>query len=104
MGHEHNHEHHGRPHPHGDKHKKIVCHTETCEKITIAVPAEVSAHADIKAISLECEDKRVIKERKRNSMKFEIVQEIFAKIPIDFVAEVEVKNETVDFDTHECNP
>jgi hypothetical protein len=90
-------------HDEKDKRKKTKCSTETCEKISIALPAEISAHADVKDIVLKCTDKRVVKEHKKNSMKLEIVQEMFAKIPIDFVAEVEVKDEKVDFDTHECN-
>jgi len=101
-GNQNNHE-HNNPHNHDEKRKKAKCSTETCEKISIAVPGEISAHANVKDAVLKCTDKRVVKEHKKNSMKFEIVQEMFAKIPIDFVAEVEVKDETVDFDTHECN-
>jgi hypothetical protein len=95
-----NHENHGNR----DIRKKTTCHTETCEKIAVKVPVEISAHANIRDITLNCADKHVVREHERNSVKLEIVQEMFAKIPIDFIAEVEVKNEEVDFDTHACKP
>lgn len=88
-----------------DKHKKsVACSTKTCEDITMAVPVEVRAHADVGNIVLKCKGNRIAKEteKPKNVSKFEIIQEISAQIPIEFVAEVEVKDERVNFDVHEC--
>jgi len=97
------HDNHG--HDNHGNHKKIKCQTETCEKVTLTVPVEISAHADVKNVSLKFGDKRIIKEydKPKKTLKLEVVQEIFAKIPIDFIAEVEIKDEKVDFDTHNCD-
>jgi len=101
QNHQGNHDHHDNR----GKHKKVMCHTETCEKITTTVPVKVKAHAHIGDVVLKCMEKRVVKEhdKPKNVVKIEIMQEIFAKIPIDFIAEVEVEDENVDFDAHECN-
>jgi len=88
-----------------NKHKKfVVCPTKTCEDIVVAVPVEVRAHADVGNIVLKCKGNRIAKEteKPKNVSKFEIIQEISAQIPIEFVAEVEVKDERVNFDVHEC--
>ena len=85
------------------KHEKVICHTETCENITIAVPVEVSAHADIGNIVLKCMGSRIIeRDKPKKVMKFEIVQDIFAKIPIEFIAEVKLDDECVDFELCAC--
>ncbi|MCL2202495.1 MAG: hypothetical protein FWB88_00950 [Defluviitaleaceae bacterium] len=88
-----------------DKKKSIVCKTKTCENISFTVPVEVRAHADVRDIDLKCKGFYVIKDEGKHSKvsKFEIVQEVSAQIPIDFVTEVEVRDEFVDFDPRECN-
>ena len=88
-----------------DKHRKtIVCPTKTCEDIEVSVPVEVHAHANVGEIELKCMGRHVVEERKKphDVLKFKIVQKTFAKIPIDFVTEVEVREEHVDFDMHKC--
>jgi len=88
-----------------DKHKKLVtCSTKTCEDITIAAPVEVHAHVNVGGIILKCKGNRIANEgdKPKNVSKFEIIQEIYAQIPIEFTAEVEVKEERVNFDVYEC--
>ena len=87
-----------------DNHKKvIVCPTKTCEDITVSVPVEVKAHAAIGDIVLKCKGTRINGHYEpKNISKFEIVQEISAQIPIDFVTEVNVNDEHVVFDVHDC--
>jgi len=89
--------------------RKVVCRTETCESIMATVPIEVRAHTDIGNITLKCKRKHIKEtgrqkgaEETKHIHKFEIVQEVFARIPIDFITEVAVKEEKVDFDVHEC--
>jgi len=83
--------------------RQIVCPANVCEDITITVPVEVHAHADVKNIKLECKGHHIDKCHKtpKNVSKFEVVQEISAQIPIEFVARVEVKDERVDFRLHQ---
>ena len=84
--------------------KHIVCPTQTCKDIALAVPVEVHAYADIGDITLKCKDRGIIRkpEKPKSISRFEITQEIFAYIPIDFIVEIEVKDERVDFDMYEC--
>ena len=89
--------------------KKVVCRTETCESITTTVPIEVYTHADIGNIDLKCKQKHIKEagtqkeaQGQKHIHKFEIVQEIFARIPIDFITEVATKEEKVDFVVHGC--
>jgi len=88
---------------HGEQ-KRIVCHAEACGNITMATPIEISAHANVGKIVLKCMNSHIAEnhERQKKVVKFEIVQEVFAKIPIDFIVEVELDDERVDFDLHEC--
>jgi len=86
--------------------KSLTCPTKVCEDITLSVPVEVRAHADIKGITLKC-DKHHIRQlnqydKATKTHKFEITKKISAQIPIDFIAEVEIKDERVSFDVHEC--
>jgi len=86
-----------------NNHKKVVCRTEICENITTVVPIDVYTHADIGNITLKCKRNHIKEtERLKHTHKFEVVQEVFAHIPIDFVAEVTVKDEKTGFDVHEC--
>jgi len=88
-----------------DKNKKlIVCPTKTCEDIKISVPVEVRTNTEIGNITLKCGGHHIIKkqDKPQSVSKFEIVQEISAEIPINFITEVEVKDEHVDFDVHDC--
>jgi len=88
-----------------DKYKKIIaCSTKTCEDITMAIPVEVLARADVGNIVLKCKENRIVKEGEKpeNVSKFEIIQEISAQIPIEFIAKVEVRDERVNFDVHGC--
>ena len=81
---------------------QVTCPVSIREDITITVPVEVHAHADVKNIKLECKGHHIDKESKvpKNVSKFEVVQEISAQIPIEFVTKVEVKEERVDFKLH----
>jgi len=83
----------------------FVCTTEICDDITITVPVEVLTRTDVGKIELKCGEVRIIRESERPASvhRFEIVQEISAKIPIKFIAEVEVDVERVDFDASECD-
>ena len=87
-----------------DKHKKqILCPTKTCEDITISVPVEVHARAQIGDIILKCKGQHINPHGKpQMTSKFDIVHDISLGIPIDFITDVEVKNERVDFDLHKC--
>ena len=83
--------------------KKVVCHTGICENIKTAVPIEVRTHTDIGNITLRCNGTHIKEIKKlKHTYKFEVVQEVFARIPIDFITEVIIKDEKVDFDVHEC--
>ncbi|MCL2841053.1 MAG: hypothetical protein FWE05_09810 [Defluviitaleaceae bacterium] len=88
-----------------DHQRKITCHTEISEDITMTIPVEVRAHARVGNVTLKCMDSHIITEheRPRNTSKFKIVQKISAKIPVDFITEVEVGDEHVDFDAHACD-
>jgi len=83
----------------------IVCSTKVCEDITMAVPVEVRTHTDVGNVVLKCMESKVIKEQEKvkNVSKFEIVQKVFTQIPINFVTEVEVKNDRADFHVYECS-
>jgi len=92
-------------------HKKVVtCPTLTCDDITLSVPVEVNARADVGTIVLKCNGSRIIvqdpkakePEKPKDKSRFEIVQDVHAKIPIHFVTEVIVKDERVDFDIRNC--
>jgi len=88
-----------------DKNKKlIVCPTKTCEDIKVSVPVEVRTNTQIGDIILKCNGSHILKKQDKlpSVSKFEIVQEISAEIPINFITEVEVKDEHVDFDVHAC--
>jgi len=87
-----------------DKPDKIVCPAKVCEDITVTVPVEVRAHADIGNIVLKCMGTQIVKEHEKpkNINKFKIVQKMFTQMPVDFITEVEVKDERVDFDLHVC--
>ena len=84
--------------------KSIVCPSKICEEITLSVPVEVRARADVKNIILRCGEHHIHTkrghEKQPQTHKFEITKRISAQIPIDFIAEVEVRDESVDFDVH----
>jgi len=87
-----------------DKKKKtVICPNRVYEEISVAVPIEVQAYADVKDIVLKCKGHRIIKEvdRRRHRCKLTIVQEVSLAIPIDCITEVEVKHEQVDYDIHD---
>ncbi|MCL2376230.1 MAG: hypothetical protein FWC76_02425 [Defluviitaleaceae bacterium] len=88
----------------GNHERIVVCTTNTCQDIALAVPIEIRAHAYIGNILLKCKGHRIVKEadKPQGVARFEIVQDIFAQIPIDFVAEIEAKDQRVYFDVHEC--
>ena len=88
----------------GKRKKHIVCPTKTCEDIKIFVPVEVRAHANVGDIALKCKGHHIVKKQEKPQYvsKFEIVQDISAQIPVEFITEVEVKDERVDFDIKEC--
>jgi len=91
-------------HDNHDKPKKIiVCSTKTGEDITMTVPVEVRAHVDIGNIVLKCMDKHIVKKPDKLPCisKFEIVQEMHVELPIDYIAEIEIMDEHVDFDVYE---
>jgi len=82
----------------------FVCAAEICDDITITVPVEVFTRTDVGKIELKCGEVRIVRESERppNVHRFEVVQKISAKIPINFIAEVEVEVERVDFDASKC--
>jgi len=85
--------------------KSIACPAKICEDIILSVPVEVRAHTDIKDITLKCGEHRIQHhqhDKPTKTHKFEIVKKISAQIPISFVAEVEIKDERVDFEVYEC--
>ena len=86
--------------------KSIACHNKTCEDITLSVPVEVRARADVKDVTLKCGDHHIHHQDEHDEASkthsFEITKKISAQIPIDFIAEVEIKDERVDFDVYEC--
>jgi len=81
---------------------KKVCEVNTCEDITITVPAAVHAHVNTHDVKLRCKGHEIIREPhcKPNVRRFKICQRIHAHIPIDFIAEVDVGEGQVDFDLH----
>jgi len=87
-------------------HKKhLICPTQICQDIKIDLPVEVNASANVGHIQLNCKSRKIVEDSKtvKHVSKFDVVQEISARIPIEFVAEVEVKDERVDFGKpHEC--
>jgi len=88
-----------------DKHKKqIICPTKTCEDITVTVPVEVQAHANVGDIILKCKDHHIIKkpEKLQHVSKFEVVHEMFVQLPIDFVTKIDVADNRVNFNVYEC--
>ena len=86
-----------------NKKKVIVCPSRTYEEISIAVPVEVHAHANVGEIVLRCRGHRIIKDcdRGRKKNRYTIVQEVSVLVPIECVTEVEVKDERVDYDVHD---
>jgi len=88
-----------------DKRKKAIkCSTKACDDIIFSVPVEIRTQTDIKEITLKCMGSHIIKKHDNpgNINKFEIVQEVSAQIPIDFITEVEIKDDRVDFDVRVC--
>ena len=78
---------------------QATCPVNIHEDITITVPIEVHAHADIKNIRLKCKG-HYINEGSgtpKNISKFEVVQKMSVQIPIEFVAKVEIEDERVEF-------
>jgi len=94
-------------HPNQNHHSKsITCPTKVCEDIALSVPVEVRAYVDIKDITLKCGEHHIHQqhqyEKPAQTHKFEITKKISAQIPIDFIAEIEIKDESVYFDVYEC--
>lgn len=86
-----------------DKHRKfIICPSNTNEDITVSVPVEIRAFAEVDEIVLKCKGHHIEKESDEHAVsKFKIVQKIHAHIPIKCFVECEVKDESVDFDVDE---
>jgi len=82
----------------------FVCATEICDDIKITVPVEVLTRTDVGRVELKCGEVHIIRKNEKppNVHKFEVIQKISAKIPINFITEVEVDIECVDFDASEC--
>jgi len=82
-----------------DNKKHLSCPTQIHQDITIDLPVEVSANANVGKIQLGCKSRKIVENSKKvkHVSKFDVVQEISAKIPVEFVAEVEVKDERVEF-------
>jgi len=95
---------HGKP-EHDKRKKCLKCPARVCEDISVAVPVEVHAHTDVKDIVLVCKGHRIVKDndRGRHRSRFTIVQEISLQIPVECVAEVEVRDERVEYELHNCN-
>ena len=89
-----------------NNHKKhIICPTQICQDIKIDLPVEVSANANVGDIQLHCKSRKIVEDSKtlKHVSKFNVLQEISAKIPVQFVTEVDVKDERVEFSKpHEC--
>ena len=89
---------------HDRRREHVECPSEVCSNINLAVPVEIRTHTDVGNIVLECRGYRIVGDhsRPRKVSRFEIIQEVFAKIPIEFITEVEVERERVDIDVHPC--
>ena len=88
-----------------ERRKHIVCPTRTCEEIDVTVPVEVHARAKVGHIELKCGGHHIVREHEhpRSVSRFEIVQKVSAQIPIEFITEVHVKDECVDYHVHDCH-
>jgi len=90
--------------PNHDIKDKIVCHAEVYEDIAVKVPVEFSTSADVGNILFECGASHIENEHKatKHTHKFEFVQKLSAKIPINVNAAVKVDGESVDFAVRKC--
>ena len=90
-----------RDHDHDHKHADINCPVVVQEDINITVPVSIHAHADVDEIFLRCAGHNVIKESHgRHRRKIKIKQKVELCIPINFMAECNVDDEHVEFDSN----
>ena len=88
-------------------HKSIMCPVQINEDISISVPVEICAHADVDQIELECLGHHIehhmehhveYDDKRHKCKKFKIVQKVHVKIPVKYYVECDVRDEHVDFD------
>ncbi|MCL2353260.1 MAG: hypothetical protein FWC69_01365 [Defluviitaleaceae bacterium] len=94
---------HGHGHGHDrDRFKKFkeTCHVSINEEIEITTPVIIHAHVNTHDVDLECGGHEIIREHscRRRSKRFKVRQKIYACIPLEFVAEVDIGEGHVDFD------
>ena len=84
------------------------CPANICEDILIGVPVVVRANAEVNDVDFKCMGHTIIKNTfdapgKPNAInKFVVCQKISLHIPINFMAECEIGEGSVDFDMRDC--
>jgi len=93
------------PQENENHHKTHMCPAEVCANATITAPFDFSAQANVGTIVVECAGRHIVTKHERDSktIRFEVIQEVHAKIPIDFVTELKTFDEEVNFDVRECH-
>jgi len=92
-------------HANQDNTEKIRCPAEICANAKVVAPFNMSARADVGKITLHCAGRHITGNHENSAIvkRFEVVQEITAKIPIEFITTVEKHQETAEFAIQECH-
>jgi len=79
---------------------KKICEATVGENISITAPVAIHAGVNAHDVEIECKGHEIIREPhcSRNVKKFKVRQKISVCIPLDFFAEVDVREGRVDFD------